>query len=213
MKFIRTTVVAIAFTFSGLVFAESPATGDVEKGKEIASGVCAGCHNADGNSTIPIYPILAGQEPGYTAKQLHDFKVVDGEKDDTKRTSEIMAPMVAMLSADDIANVAAYYAQQTPKPGTVSDESLIEDGKKLYQGGNIENEIPACSSCHSPNGQGIPPHYPRIDGQYPGYTFSQLQAFRQGTRKNDTNEAMQMIVSRMSEREMKAVSEYIATLR
>ncbi|BBL34523.1 cytochrome c4 [Nitrosomonas stercoris] len=211
MKFIGTTVAAIALTFSGLAFAESPATGDIEKGKEIASGVCAGCHNVDGNSAIPIYPILAGQEAGYTAKQLNDFKVVDGEE--TKRSSEIMAPMVAMLSADDMTNVAAYYAQQTPKAGVASDESLLEEGKRLYQGGNLEDDIPACSSCHSPNGQGIPPHYPRIDGQHPGYTFSQLHAFRQGTRKNDTNDAMQMIVSRMSEHEMKAVSEYIATLR
>ncbi|WP_347888523.1 cytochrome c [Nitrosomonas europaea] len=211
MKFIGTTVAAIALTFSGFVFAESPAAGDVEKGKEIAAGICAGCHNADGNSAIPLYPILAGQYPGYIAKQLNDFKVVEGET--VKRDNQIMAPMVATLSQDDIENLAAYYSQQKLQPGTASDASLVETGKKLYQGGNLENSIPACSSCHSPNGQGIPPHYPRIDGQHPAYTLSQLQAFRQGTRKNDTNSTMQTIVSRMSEQEMQAVSEYIATLR
>lgn len=211
MKLIGTTIATIALTFSGLVFAESPATGDVEKGKEIAAGICAGCHNADGNSVIPIYPILAGQYPGYIAKQLHDFKAAEGET--AKRDNQIMAPMVATLSDDDIANLATYYSQQKPQAGSVSDASLVEAGKKLYQGGDLEHSIPACSSCHSPNGQGIPPHYPRIDGQYPAYTLSQLQAFRQGTRKNDTNSTMQTIVSRMSEQEMKAVSEYIATLR
>jgi len=211
MKLIGTTVAAIALTFSSLAFADSSNAGDVEKGKEIAAGVCAGCHNPDGNSTIPIYPVLAGQEPGYTAKQLNDFKAAEGQV--AKRDSQIMAPMVATLSEDDIVNVAAYYAQQKPQPGTVSDASLVEEGKRLYQGGNLLNDIPACSSCHSPNGQGIPPHYPRIDGQHPGYVLSQLQAFRLGTRKNDTNETMQTIVSRMSEQEMKAVSEYIATLR
>lgn len=211
MKFIGTTVAAIALTFSGFVFAEFPAAGDAEKGKEIAAGICAGCHNVDGNSTIPLYPILAGQYPGYIAKQLHDFKVVEGEA--VKRDNQIMAPMVATLSQDDIENIAVYYSQQKPQPGTASDVSLVEAGKKLYQGGNLENSIPACSSCHSPNGQGIPPHYPRIDGQHPAYTLSQLQAFRVGTRKNDTNDTMQTIVSRMSEQEMQAVSEYIATLR
>ncbi|MCC6915975.1 c-type cytochrome [Nitrosomonas sp.] len=211
MKFIGTTVAAIAFTFSGFVSAETPAAGDVEKGKEIAAGICAGCHNVDGNSTIPLYPILAGQYPGYIAKQLHDFKAAEGEA--AKRDNQIMAPMAANLSEEDITNVAAFYSQQKPQSGTVSDESLVEAGKKLYQGGNLENSIPACSSCHSPNGQGIPPHYPRIDGQYPAYTLSQLQAFRQGVRKNDTNSTMQTVVSRMSEQEMKAVSEYIATLR
>lgn len=211
MKFIGTTVAAIALTFSGLVFAESSAADDVEKGKEIAAGICAGCHNADGNSTIPIYPILAGQDSGYTAKQLRDFKAAEGEV--AARDNLIMAPMVATLSESDIENLAAYYSQQKPQPGTVGDESLIGEGKRLYQGGNLENAIPACSSCHSPNGQGIPPHYPRIDGQHAAYTLSQLQAFRQGTRKNDTNNTMQVIVSRMSEQEMKAVSEYIATLR
>ncbi len=211
MKFIGTTVAAIALTFSGFVFAETPAAGDVEKGKEIAAGVCAGCHNADGNSTIPLYPILAGQYPGYIAKQLHDFKATEGEV--AKRDNQIMAPMAANLSEEDITSLAAFYSQQKPQSGTVSDESLVEAGKRLYQGGNLENSIPACSSCHSPNGQGIPPHYPRIDGQHPAYTLSQLQAFRQGTRRNDTNGTMRTVVSRMSEQEMKAVSEYIATLR
>lgn len=112
MKFIGTTVAAIALTFSGFVFAESPAAGDVEKGKEIAAGICAGCHNADGNSAIPLYPILAGQYPGYIAKQLNDFKVVEGET--VKRDNQIMAPMVATLSQDDIENLAAYYSQQNP---------------------------------------------------------------------------------------------------
>jgi len=211
MKLTGITVAAIALTFSGFVSAKSPAAGDAEKGKEIAAGICAGCHNPDGNSAIPIYPILAGQYPGYLAKQLHDFKAAEGET--AKRDNQIMAPMSATLSEDDIANLAAFYSQQKPQPGPVTDASLVQAGERLYQGGNLENAIPACSSCHSPNGRGIPPHYPRIDGQHPGYTFSQLQAFRQGTRKNDTNSAMQTIVSRMSEQEMKAVSEYIATLK
>jgi cytochrome c553 len=213
MKFIEKLLAVLALIiFSSHVLADSPfIDGDAEKGKEIAMGVCAGCHNVDGNSAIPANPILAGQFAEYIVKQLMDFKS-ENEKP-ARRENPVMAPMVAALNQDDIKNIAVYYAQQEPKSGIVNDESLLDIGKKLFQGGNLENEIPACSSCHSPNGQGIPPHYPRLDGQHAAYTLIQLQAFRQGTRKNDMNEAMRTIVSRMSAQEMKAVSEYIASLR
>ncbi|HRQ05585.1 MAG TPA: cytochrome c [Nitrosomonas halophila] len=212
MKLIENAAVVITLMFSSFALAGSPFTdGDAEKGKEIAMGVCAGCHNADGNSIIPTNPILAGQYAVYTAKQLMDFKPEEGAP--AKRDNPVMASMVAPLSQDDMQNLAAYYAQQAPQPGMGSDESLIDLGKQLYNGGNLENLIPACSSCHSPDGKGIPPHYPRLAGQHAAYTLSQLQAFRQGTRQNDTNNTMQSIVSRMSEQEMKAVSEFITTLK
>jgi len=212
MKLIEKSLAVLALIFSSHVLADSAfIDGDAGKGKEVAMGICAGCHNADGNSIIPTYPVLAGQFAEYTVKQLMDFKS-ENEKP-ARRENQIMASMVATLSQDDMKNVAVYYAQQKPEPGIVNDESLLDTGKKLYQGGNLENTIPACSSCHSPNGQGIPPHYPRLDGQHAAYTLSQLQAFRQGTRKNDMNEVMRTIVSRMSVQEMKAVSEYIASLR
>lgn len=212
MKLIEKLLAVLALIFSSHVLADSPfIDGDAGKGKEVAAGICAGCHNADGNSVIPNYPVLAGQFAEYTIKQLMDLKS-ENEKP-ARRENQIMASMVATLNQDDMKNVAVYYAQQKPGPGIVNDGSLLDTGKKLYQGGNLENTIPACSSCHSPNGQGIPPHYPRLDGQQAAYTLSQLQAFRQGTRKNDMNEAMRTIVSRMSVQEMKAVSEYIASLR
>lgn len=212
MKLIEKLLAVLALMFSSYVLADSPfIDGDAEKGKKIAMGVCAGCHNADGNSIIPANPILAGQYAEYTVKQLMDFK--SGDEEPARRENPIMASMVAALSQDDMKNAAVYYAQQKPKPGIVNDESLLDKGKKLYQGGNLDNTIPACSSCHSPNGQGIPPHYPRLDGQHAAYTLSQLQAFRQGTRKNDMNDAMRTIVSRMSAQEMEAVSEYIASLK
>lgn len=201
----------MTLTFSSAVFADASAAGDIERGKEIAAGICAGCHNPDGNSPVPLYPILAGQDASYLVKQIADFKGENGET--PKRRSEIMAPMAATLSEEDTINVAAFYAQQEPQPGNISDPSLVETGKRLYQGGDLDDAIPACSSCHSPDARGIPPHYPKIAGQHAAYTLSQLQAFRQGTRKNDTNDTMRTVVSRMNEHEMKAVSEYIATLK
>ncbi|MDV6344393.1 c-type cytochrome [Nitrosomonas sp. Is37] len=214
MKVIKNTAVIFAFIFSHQIFADTPGThGDPEKGKEIAMGVCAGCHNADGNSVIPSNPTLAGQHAEYITKQLMDFKV-EGDSP-AKRDNPVMASMVAALTADDMKNLGAYYAQQKTKPGIISDgdKSLLEIGKRIYNGGNLENNVPACSSCHSPNGAGIPPHYPKLAGQQPAYTVSQLEAFYQGARANDINSSMQKVVLRMSAKEIRAVAEYIATLQ
>jgi len=184
--------------------------GDPNKGKEIASKVCAGCHNADGNSIIPSNPILAGQHPEYITKQLLNFKSQDNKP--AERKSPVMAAMVAPLSAEDMKNIGAYYAQQKPTPGAAKDKELAEQGKKIYRGGNIESGLPACSGCHSPNGSGIPPHYPRLAGQHAVYTAAQLRAFRTEQRANDTNNVMREIVSRMSEKEMEEVAEFIRGL-
>lgn len=214
MKISEIIVAALVLILSCPAFANSVIPGgDAEKGKQIAEGICAGCHNPDGNSIIPDNPILAGQYAEYTVKQLKNFR--SDNKKAAKRDNPIMASMVASLSDDDMENLAAYYAQQQPKTGisNASDESLLELGKKIYLGGNLENTVPACSSCHLVTGQGIPPHYPRLTGQHAAYTLSQLQAFRHGTRSNDINQSMQTVVSRMSVKEMKAVSEYISTLK
>jgi cytochrome c553 len=109
-------------------------------------------------------------------------------------------------------NIGAYYAQQEPTPGAAKDKELAEQGEKIYRGGNIESGLPACSGCHSPNGSGIPPHYPRLAGQHTEYTAAQLRYFRTGQRANDTNSVMRGIVSRMSEQEIKAVAEFISGL-
>ncbi|SFM68898.1 Cytochrome c553 [Nitrosomonas nitrosa] len=213
MRIIKNTAIIFALIFFNQIFAQTPGfQGDPEKGKEIATGVCAGCHSADGNSIIPINPSLAGQHAEYITKQLMDFKVEGDAR--AKRDNPVMASMVAALSVEDMKNLGAYYAKQktNPVPATSDDESLLELGKRVYNSGNLENNVPACSSCHSPNGAGIPPHYPKLAGQHTAYTISQLEAFRQGSRTNDMNNAMQMIVLRMSVQEKKAVAEYISTL-
>ena len=53
----------------------------VERGKMIAEGLCAACHNADGNSVVPLQPKLASQHMAYLEKQMHDFKTAEGAKE------------------------------------------------------------------------------------------------------------------------------------
>lgn len=191
-------------------FAAEPAKPDAAKGQTIASQVCAACHGADGNSPSSVNPKLAGQIPEYLAKQLANFKSESGKK--AERENPIMAGMAATLSPDDARNVAAYYASQKPKGGASKSKELVYLGQKIYRAGNPATGLPACAGCHGPTGAGIPAQYPRLAGQHADYTTAQLKSFHDGQRANDTNKMMRTIASRMSEKEMLAVSDYIAGL-
>ena len=88
-----------------LLFASSSAmAGDAAAGKT-KSAICAACHGATGHSVNPLWPNLAGQKEQYLVKQITAFR-------DGTRKDPMMAPMVAALSDDDIANLAAYFATQ-----------------------------------------------------------------------------------------------------
>ena len=180
------------------------ANGNVAAGQAKAA-VCAGCHGADGNGGAdPLWPRLAGQDPAYIAKQLADFK-------SGARKDPIMAGMVAGLSAKDMRDIGAYYASLKPKPGAARDAQLAKQGEKVYRGGDAKMGVSACMSCHGPSGHGIPPRFPKVSGQNAAYARKQLLAFKAGSRAND-NEIMTRIAFRMSEQEIKAVSEYMAGL-
>jgi cytochrome c553 len=179
--------------------------GDPAKAQALATGVCAACHGADGNNLIPANPSLAGQLPEYLYKQLRDYK-------SGARKNAIMAGMAAGLSEEDMRNLAAYFAAQTPRPGVAHDAVLATTGQKVYRGGNTGTGVAACAGCHSPNGVGIPVQFPRLKGQHPDYTLTQLRAFRAGERDNDPSSTMRTIAGRMSDQEMQAVAEYIAGL-
>ena len=190
---------------------QPPVEPDLARGQSIAAQVCAACHAADGNSTAPANPKIAGQFPEYLNKQLGDFKPKDGKK--PARESALMMGMVASLSEADTKSLAAYYAAQQLKPSAAADKDLVALGQKIWRGGNPAKNIPACSGCHGPAGSGIPAQYPRLAGQYAEYLGAQLKAFREATRANDTNGIMRGVAAHMNDREIRAVSEYAAGLR
>ena len=207
-------VFQVAAGLSGLAVqarAADPAKPDVNRGQAIATQVCASCHGADGNSTGGAYPKLAGQHPEYLVKQLMDFKTQPGAKQPA-RNNAIMAGMAAALSSQDVVNVAAYFAAQTPKPGYAHDKNTVPLGEKIYRAGIAERAVPACASCHGPTGQGIPVQYPRLSGQWAEYTVTQLDAFTQGPGARNNSDPMHTIASRLSDSDIKAVADYIAGL-
>jgi len=183
---------------------------DLAKGKQTAGAVCMACHAADGNSPLPTNPILAAQHPEYLAKQLHNFRIKQGATA-AERNNPIMAGFAAILSEEDIRNVSAFYAAQKITPASPKRKELLELGRQIYRAGAMDRGLPACIGCHSPNGAGMNAQYPRLAGQHPEYTEATLNAFRIGERANSAQ--MMTIASRMSEREIAAVAEYIASLR
>ena len=128
-----------------------------------------------------------------------------------ERNNAIMMGFASMLSEEDIRNVSAFYASQKRTPGAAKRADLVATGERIYRAGLPAKGVPACIGCHAPSGAGIPAQYPLLAGQHPEYTEAQLNAFRLGTRKNSAQ--MMTISSKMSEAEIAAVSEYVATLK
>jgi cytochrome c553 len=177
---------------------------DLAKGEASYGAVCAACHGADGNSAITANPKLAQQHPEYLVKQLHEFK-------SDKRNNAVMKGFASPLSDEDMKNIAFWLASKTAKPGFAKDKDLVSLGERIYRGGIADRQVPACAGCHSPNGAGMPAQYPRLGGQHADYSVAQLVAFRDGVRKNSLQ--MTQVAAKMNDREIKAVSDYIAGLR
>ena len=201
---------AVILSASPASFAQAP-KGDPAKAQQLVTQVCAACHGADGNSALPANPVLAGQHVDYTFKQLTNFKS-DGGKPPA-RPSPVMTAIAAGLSPEDMANAAAYFSSQEPKPRPARDADLVKLGQQIYRGGVLSRNVAACASCHGPNGAGVPSQFPRLAGQHAQYTSDQLRAFRGGQRANDPNRMMRTIATQLSDREIAAVAQYIQGLR
>jgi cytochrome c553 len=199
-KMLLTAVIGMTLAMSTSLMA----AGNASAGKSKAV-MCAACHGADGNSPSDMFPKLAGQGEAYLVKQLIEFK-------SGVRSNAVMASMVAALSEQDMADIAAYYSSKTITPGAVS-EDLAAAGQQIFRAGNKESGLPACMACHGPNGAGVPAaKWPALSGQHSAYVEAQLKSFAAGTRSNDPNSMMRDIASKMTAEEMKAVAAYVAGL-
>lgn len=206
MRLLPGFAVLMATVYASAVHAASPAPApkvDLERGRQLATTVCAACHGADGRSPAPANPHLAGQHGTYIAAQLAAFK-------SGARPSPIMQPMAQPLTPEDMMAVGAYYERQKPVEGFARDKALAERGRALWRSGLREQNVPACAGCHGASGQGMGAQFPRLAGQYPDLTLGWLKAYASGARPSAV---MAPIASRLSENDMKAVVEYAAGLR
>jgi len=197
-------VMALVYAAAATATAPAPAAKpDLARGRQIATTVCAACHGAEGISVAPVNPHLAGQIADYIAAQLAAFK-------SGARPSPVMQGMAAGLSPEDMRAVGAYFQAQKPAHGLARDKALAERGREIWRAGVKSAGVPACAGCHGAAGGGVPAQYPRLAGQHAELSLGWLRAYAAGTR---SSAVMGPVASRLSERDMKAVSEFIAGLR
>jgi cytochrome c553 len=196
----------LAATISGAIASNSAlAAGSVETGATKAI-VCQACHGANGNSTNPEWPSLAGLGADYIAEQLKNFK-------EGKRTNPVMMPNAMSLSAGDMADLGAYFDSLT-NTGLEADPSYWQAGEKLYRGGDSARGIPACMACHGPTGRGNEPaKFPALRGQQSAYVMKQLNDYASGARPTGPNGIMQTIAKRLSADDIRNLASYLQGLR
>jgi cytochrome c553 len=196
-------LVSLLLTLGITGLAHAAGNAEAGQGKVV---VCGACHNPDGNSVAPNFPKLAGQGERYLLKQLKDIK-------SGARPVLEMTGMLDALNDQDLADIAAYFASQKMSVGA-ADPKLVERGEALFRGGKLDEGMPACTGCHSPNGAGIAAaSYPHLGGQHAQYVAKQLTDFREGNRTNDgDNMIMRSIAAKLSNKDIEALSSYIQGL-
>jgi len=195
----------LMFGISCAAQAADVVVGDPAAG-QAKTAVCGACHGPDGNSMAPNFPKLAGQGQRYLLKQLHEIK-------DGKRVVLEMTGLLNNLNEQDLADIAAYFADQKGSVGA-ADPNLVARGEALFRGGKLDQGMPACTGCHSPNGAGnAAAGFPHLSGQHADYVKKQLTAFREGDRTNDGDTmVMRTIASKLSNKDIDALSAYIQGL-
>lgn len=166
---------------------------------ELVGQKCSLCHGVqgEGNNT---YPRLAGQHEEYLIKQLQDFK--------SGRRKGTMNEMAADLSEAEMEGLARHFAAMPDTTRMVHDKAFAAVGEYLFHHGNEYSAVPACTSCHGPQGRGTQ-KLPRLAGQHRQYLSWQLQEFNQRIRTND-NAIMHTIASKLTEFEIEALALYIS---
>lgn len=181
------------------------APGDPVAGKN-KSQLCQGCHGENGDSAESQIPKLSGQYGIYIAKQLGNYQ-------SGARAHQIMSAMAATISADDLADISAYFASQHKMRGKKSKVNAL--GEKLFLYGDMSRMMVACINCHGVNGKGKSPDnstFPVIGGQHADYLRVQLVRFKNGQRNNSPGNVMNIITQKLTQAEIAALAEYIAGL-
>lgn len=208
------TVLSLLLCSSGSVLAEPSSrvaydretralirSGDVERGKKLVkTAKCRKCHNDNGLSDDTDDPNIAGMSAAYLFKQMKDYQ-------DESRSGKDMRKAVRKLSDQDLADLSAYYAVQSPEPAAYATQGI----PILVHKGDPRRMIRACNSCHGQNGEGGMYDMPPLVGQRKGYFVTAIEEFQEDDRTNDIYSRMRNIARALTEEEIELLALYYST--
>ncbi|MGO9547626.1 MAG: c-type cytochrome [Rhodomicrobium sp.] len=205
---LQTAVLAVALPFAAYADGDGTSTG----GLQAKAGYCTDCHGTDGQGYIGWYPMprIAGQRREYFANQLKSFVSRNRENDIAILMYKVHNVSPALGSA-----LAAHFKRLDPRPFGGAPEGLAERGRRIYEEGIPEDNVPACSACHGPNAHGDGQN-PRLAGQLYTYVVKELSNWaheRAQESPSETVAVMTPIAAALSKDQIKAVAAYLSAQR
>lgn len=183
--------------------------GDAANGKELSDQwMCAACHGETGKSPSRNYASINGMPKEYTIKMMLDYR--DGRRWENYKQANIMVKLAQSMNDQEIADLAAFYAEQ---PLTNWTDSTDVDPKidRLVRKGDVNRMITPCASCHGVHGEG---HgvVPSLAGQVPEYFVRTMKAYQDGQRHNDVNQGMSQFTHDLTDEEIQGLADYYAAM-
>lgn len=177
-------------------------------GDTLALQVCSNCHGRTGNSTSPNFPNLAQQQEAYITSQLHEFK---NHSREDPAGFEYMWGLSHNLTDKQIQELATHFASQKLEPQPVEGKpGRIAAGKIIFTDGIAASSVPACGSCHGPDGMGNAA-FPRIAAQHKDYLAKQLKIF-QRTNERPAGAVMKTVAHQLTQQNIDDVSAYLQAM-
>ena len=215
-QIIATLLWLVGVSLSGLCLAEPSstvafdgptrrllATADPDRGRDLAeSARCQKCHGLDGLSRDAESPHIGGLLASYAYKQLQDYK--SGSRDHRR-----MRKRVRKLSDRDLADLAVYYASESP-PAWIQDSNIETHIQRLVYRGDPRRLVRACAACHGYGGRGSGPDAPALEGMHVDYFITTMEAFREGERGNDIYSRMRNIAEELTDEEIEGLAQFFA---
>jgi cytochrome c553 len=204
---LQTAILAVAFSAIGHAQERlAPAKGGLEAKLEY----CKTCHGLSGQGYLGYFamPRLAGQQPEYIEAQLRAFI-------ERRRSNPVMQNVAHVLSPSMITALATHFKNLNPKPFGGAPRGSIATGKKIYEEGLPEANVPACSACHGNEGKGQN-EIPRLAGQVYPYMVGQLTGWKQQRGQGtavDTSAIMAPTAHNLTRPQVEAVAAYVSYLQ